>query len=216
MLVAGSGQEGLDLLERGGIDLALLDIQMPQMSGIEMLRILRTKYTASQLSRHHVDGPHAERRRRRSPDLGANDYITKPIDLPVVLARIRTQLARMQAERQLALSEERYALALRGTNDGLWDWTIPTGKVFYSARWNEVLGLPEPRRALERSTPGSGVHADDIGRLKAQIDEHLVDTRADSRQNTASVTRTASIAGCWCAAWLCATLNSVLCAWRVR
>ncbi|MFN7981488.1 MAG: EAL domain-containing protein [Vicinamibacterales bacterium] len=173
VLVAGSGQEGLDLLERGGIDLALLDIQMPQMSGIEMLRILRTKYTASQLSVIMLTARTQSEDVVEALDLGANDYITKPIDLPVVLARIRTQLARMQAERQLALSEERYALALRGTNDGLWDWTIPTGKVFYSARWNEVLGLGTEACVGTVDTWLGRVHADDIGRLKAQIDEHL-------------------------------------------
>ena len=46
--------------------------------------------------------------------LGANDYVTKPIDFPVALARIGTQLSRKWAVEDLRESEERYALAVRG------------------------------------------------------------------------------------------------------
>ena len=173
VLVAGSGFEGLQILDRDGVDLVLLDIQMPEMSGIEMLKVLRTRYTPSQLAVIMLTARTQSEDIVEALDLGANDYITKPIDLPVVLARMRTQLARMRAEKQLALSEERYALALRGTNDGLWDWTVPTGEVFFSTRWNEVLGLGAEACVGTLETWLDRVHADDLGRLKAQIDEHL-------------------------------------------
>src|SRR3990170_1648124 len=47
--------------------------------------------------------------------------------------------ARVQAEGRLRTSEERYALAARGANDGLWDWHIDRGDVYYSARWKALL-----------------------------------------------------------------------------
>ena len=47
-------------------------------------------------------------------NFGADDYITKPIDYAVALARIRTQLSRKRAEEGLRESEERYALAAKG------------------------------------------------------------------------------------------------------
>ena len=47
---------------------------------------------------------------------------------------------RKRTEEALRESEERYALAMKGANDGLWDWNLLNGKVFYSSRWREMVG----------------------------------------------------------------------------
>lgn len=73
---------------------------------------------------------------------------------------------------QVALreSEERYALAVRGANDGLWDWDLQSDVVYYSPRFRELLGVDEPP-ASARGTSSwlARVHPDDLPRLTREL-----------------------------------------------
>jgi PAS domain S-box-containing protein len=58
-------------------------------------------------------------------------------------------------------SEERFSLAMRGANDGLWDWDVRTGKVYYSPRWKEMLGYTNDEIEPAFSAWQRLVHPDD-------------------------------------------------------
>jgi PAS domain S-box-containing protein len=174
-ITAANGPEALELLDRSGgaVDLMLLDVTMPGMSGLDVLKQLRLSYTAEQVPVIMVTARADSDAVVAALDHGANDYVTKPIDLPVALARIRTQLARRRAERALAESEERYALAVQGTNDGLWDWRIDTGEVYYSAHWKTLVGLEEGESAGTIAVWTDRIHPDDLDRVRQELDAHL-------------------------------------------
>src|SRR5881275_3687854 len=106
-------------------------------------------------------------------NLGANDYLTKPVDLPVALARIGTQLSHKRAQEALRESEERYALAARGANDGLWDWDLVANRVYLSPRWKGMLGLAEGEIGSDPEDWLGRVHPDDHARLTADIAAHV-------------------------------------------
>lgn len=92
VLAAASGEEALERVDEGGIDLVLLDVRMPGMSGLEVLAAVRLRYTFEELPVIMATGSGKSRDMVRAFDLGANDYVVKPFDFPVVLARIQTRL----------------------------------------------------------------------------------------------------------------------------
>jgi PAS domain S-box-containing protein len=98
------------------------------------------------------------------------------VDLQVALARLRTQVARRATERALRDSQERYALALAGTNDGVWDWRIATVEVFYSGRWKAIMGAADEVAPTVESWYAR-VHPDDLPRLQADLADYLTGTR---------------------------------------
>ena len=105
--------------------------------------------------------------------LGANDYVTKPIDFPVALARIKTQLSHKHLVEALRESEERYALAARGANDGLWDWNLKDNEIYFSPRWKSMLGYDEEEIGSSPEEWFKRVHPDDLQRVKEVVASHL-------------------------------------------
>ena len=96
---AGSGPEALELVRRGNVDMVLLDIMMPGMTGIDVLRTLRATRSPAALPVIMVTAKTDSEDVVEALALGANDYVTKPVDYPVALARIETHLRTTRAIR---------------------------------------------------------------------------------------------------------------------
>jgi signal transduction histidine kinase len=92
---ATSGRAALQALE--GVHMVLLDVTMPEMDGFEVLRVLRQRRTKLELPVLMVTARTDSEDIIEALELGANDYITKPVDLPVALARIKTHLSLREA-----------------------------------------------------------------------------------------------------------------------
>jgi diguanylate cyclase (GGDEF)-like protein/PAS domain S-box-containing protein len=80
---------------------------------------------------------------------------------------------RKKAEDALRESEERYALAASGANDGLWDWDLRTDKIFYSHRWKTMLGYGEKEIRNLPEEWFSRVHPEDHAELESKISAHV-------------------------------------------
>jgi CheY-like chemotaxis protein len=97
VLSAASGPEALETLRRQPVDLVLLDIMMPGMTGLEVLKTVRLDRSPAALPVIMVTAKTDSQDVVEALSLGANDYVTKPVDYPVALARIRTHLGIRQA-----------------------------------------------------------------------------------------------------------------------
>jgi sigma-B regulation protein RsbU (phosphoserine phosphatase) len=107
--VAGDGSQALQSLRRGRFDLILLDINMPGASGFAVLEAVRAAHPATALPVIMVTAHDRSEDIVHALDLGANDYVVKPYDFPVILARARTQLALRRAVEQQTELERRLA-----------------------------------------------------------------------------------------------------------
>jgi PAS domain S-box-containing protein len=87
------------------------------------------------------------------------------------VARDITQ--RKRNEDLLKESEERFKLALKGANDGLWDWNLSTNEVYFSPRWKGMLGYEDHELKNDFDTWTMLIHPDDIGQTLLKLDNYL-------------------------------------------
>jgi diguanylate cyclase (GGDEF)-like protein len=98
---AASGPVALNIIATQAVDLVLLDIVMPEMDGIEVLKRIRVAHSQAGLPVIMVTAKAENVDVVRALEEGANDYVTKPVDFAVALARVNNQLARKQVEATL-------------------------------------------------------------------------------------------------------------------
>jgi diguanylate cyclase (GGDEF)-like protein/PAS domain S-box-containing protein len=80
---------------------------------------------------------------------------------------------RKYAEAALRESQERYALALAGANDGLWDWNLKTNEIFFSPRWKSMLGYGEDEISNNPDEWFKRVHPDDQNQVQTDLVSHI-------------------------------------------
>lgn len=171
-LAVESGAEALALLERHDFDAVLLDVMMPVQSGYDVLRIIRQTRSPIELPVLMVTAKNQSEDMVNAFEVGANDYITKPINFPVTIARLNSHIASRRMSSQLRASEERYSLSAQGANDGLWDWDLVSDRIHYSERWKSMLGF-DPSEISDTPSEWFGrVHPDDLPHVHKAIAAH--------------------------------------------
>ncbi len=170
---AADAAQALATLQNEPIDLVMLDLVLPDMDGMALLRQIRQFKARSDLPVVMVTANDNSEQVVAAFEQGANDYVTKPIDVGITLARVGTQLSIKQAKVALQKSEERYALAARGANDGLWDWDCVTQQVYYSPRWKEMLGIAATAVLGSAEDWLCRIHTEDRPRVENELKAHF-------------------------------------------
>lgn len=106
---ADNGLTAIEMITQQEFDLVLLDIMMPGIDGIETLKRIRAQKSAATLPVIMVTAKSESSNVVDALELGANDYVTKPVDFAVALARVNTQISRRHAEIQLVSANEALA-----------------------------------------------------------------------------------------------------------
>ena len=106
--------------------------------------------------------------------LGVTDFLIKDqLDTALLERSIRYAVRHHATLAELRKSQERYALAVRGANDGTWDWDLPSGVVYFSSRWKGMLGYADGAIADSPQEWLGRVHPDDVEHARKAIDAHL-------------------------------------------
>ncbi len=103
---AEDGERALSLIAGRAFDLVLLDVSMPGLDGFQVLRTLRERHSALDLPVIMATAHDVSEDVVRALELGASDYVTKPFDVAVLLARVRTHLSLKRSVRQVMALEE--------------------------------------------------------------------------------------------------------------
>src|SRR3954471_9784168 len=114
---------------------------------------------------------------KRADEEAANTGIADFLLVPGLSAdrlehAVRYAITHQKTLQRLAVSEERHALALRGANDGIWDWDVTHDTVFYSPRWKSMLGYREHEVTTTRGEWLGRVHANDRAPLTHALDAY--------------------------------------------
>ncbi|WP_374353581.1 putative bifunctional diguanylate cyclase/phosphodiesterase [Chitinimonas sp.] len=159
-------------------DLVLSDYSMPQFSAHEALKVFQERNLVIPFI--VVTGTIGEESAVAMMKAGVNDFVLKTHlkRLASVVERELRETSNRRAKRnaELALreSQERYELALRGANDGVWDWNIREDHIYFSPRWKGMLGFGEEE--MNDPLPEiwlSMAHPDEYEALRAKLSQHL-------------------------------------------
>lgn len=163
---------GIAKLHQRRYDVVLLDLNLPDGRGRENL--YRVRAAAPNVPIIILTNLEDENVAASSLAEGAQDYLFKSqISSELLQRAIRYSIARHDAESSLRSSEERYALALAGARDGIWDWDLVRGELHCSSRWRELLHLPDGDAVPTLSAWLERVHPDDRGGIDKALSAHL-------------------------------------------
>ncbi len=175
-----TGRDFERALREQDADILLVDYVVPGYGGLQALELAASVAPATPVI--IVTGSLDEETAAGVIKAGAADYVLKD-RLARLDSAIRSALERqrMRADHERAVSalkesEERYALAVRGANDGLWDWDLLSGEVYFSPRWKAMLGYEEAAVGRRPDDWLLRVHPDDLPRLQQALDEHVKGT----------------------------------------
>ncbi|WP_173984777.1 EAL domain-containing protein [Magnetospirillum sp. SS-4] len=176
-LWAANAAEIGDALDRGGWDLVLSDYNVPGLDFRENLTRIRGRFP--NLPVLLISGSIGEEEAVEILKIGAWDFVLKD-NLARLAPSVRRALleasereALRRAEESLRISEERFQLAMRGANDGLWDWNLKSNDVYFSPRWKAMLGYAEDELSSSPFTWINLLHPDDRLPTQARMGEFL-------------------------------------------
>lgn len=168
---ADRGEVAIQKVEEMRPDLTLMEIRLQgRINGIEAAKRIHDDFGIPVV----FVSAHADTLTLKTAILAqAYGFVIQPFEARDLKSNITMALYKHSMERKLRESEERYALAVRAANDGIWDWNLKTNEIYYSARWKEMLGYRENELDSDPNEWFKLIHPEDRKQLQANLVSHL-------------------------------------------
>jgi PAS domain S-box-containing protein len=160
---ADGGLRALELIAQQPFDAVLLDVMMPDLDGLQVVRRIREQHCPAALPVIMVTARAQNEDVIRALNLGANDYVTKPVDFDVAFARVNAQIGRKRMEDALRESEARYRLLADHATDMIVRADLSGKRNYVSPASKDLLGYNPDE--LVGTRPQNFVHPDEAARL---------------------------------------------------
>ncbi len=164
--------EGLEALRTGVYDLCFLDYDLGGASGLELLKQAVAEGVRTGVVM--LTGQASRELDHQAMKLGALDFLVKSNFAAEDFERmVRYLVERQRALEKLRDSEERYSLAVRGANDGIFDWQVGAEAAHLSPRFKAILGYDDGELPNRLDAWRSRIHPDDLRGVNEKLDAHV-------------------------------------------
>jgi predicted signal transduction protein with EAL and GGDEF domain/DNA-binding response OmpR family regulator len=160
---AENGQKAIEVLQNGMPDLILLDVSMPIKDGFETCAELRTMPGGESVPVVMMTGLDDVKSIEQAFKVGATDFITKPINWPILSHRVRYMLRASAAISAINENERRLSNAQRIGEMGDWLWDVRMNRIVSSAQAWRILGLDASRGTMNSADFMAAIHPEDRG-----------------------------------------------------
>ena len=165
VIEAADGHLALEQLRAGLPDMVLMDVSMPVMDGFTACEALRQLPDGDRVPVVMMTGLDDVESIDRAFQVGATDFITKPINWTILAHRVRYMLRASAAINDLNLNQRRLSNAQRIGEMGDWEWDLPTDSVVPSEQALRIFGHAPDAQGLSFERFLANLHPDDLPRL---------------------------------------------------
>ncbi len=169
VIEAENGQRAIDIMRTSIPDLVLMDVSMPVKDGFTACAELRTLPGGEGVPIVMMTGLDDVQSIERAFEVGANDFITKPINWPILAHRVRYMLRASSAINALAENKRRLSDAQRIGEMGDWLWDLRLDRIVMSEQAWRIFGQDAAQGALNLAMMLSSVHPDDQARVREAL-----------------------------------------------
>jgi predicted signal transduction protein with EAL and GGDEF domain/DNA-binding response OmpR family regulator len=166
VIEAADGAQALDLLRQGLPDLVLMDVSMPVMDGFTACAELRKLPGGERVPVVMMTGLDDVKSIEQAFEVGASDFITKPLNWAILPHRVRYMLRASKAINHLDQNKRRLSNAQRIGEMGDWEWDVKQDRVVPSEQAARIFGHPAEQGMVDLTTFLSSVHTQDSERVR--------------------------------------------------